>query len=156
MIKICSGGQTGVDRAALDFAIDNGIPHGGHCPKNRKAEDGKIPEKYNLIETNGGYKFRTELNVQSYDATLIFYRGTMGRGTQLTCRMTEKYDKPRLCVNLDFPHTHDGVLHFIDTMVTDTLNVAGTRESSCPGIYDDVYKFLTEMLAVSKETGGPL
>ena len=70
--KIISGGQTGVDRAGLDFAIENQIPHGGYCPKGRRSEDGKIPDNYNLIETaTSNYKERTEKNLIELDGTLI-------------------------------------------------------------------------------------
>ena len=71
--KIVSGGQTGADRAGLDFAIAHGIPHGGWCPKGRKAEDGTIPERYGLSETSrADYLQRTEANVRESDGTVIF------------------------------------------------------------------------------------
>ena len=71
-LTIVSGGQTGVDRAALDWAIEKGWPHGGYCPKGRIAEDGLIPGKYNLKEIKSGkYRIRTRLNVIHSDATLI-------------------------------------------------------------------------------------
>jgi len=60
--KIVSGGQTGVDRAALDVALDHGIPCGGWCPKDRAAERGRIPARYPLQEVTGGYRVRTEKN----------------------------------------------------------------------------------------------
>jgi hypothetical protein len=76
--KIISGGQTGVDRAALDAAIELGIPHGGHCPRGRRAEDGRIPDRYQLTETDSAqYRVRTERNVLDADATLILCRGRM-------------------------------------------------------------------------------
>ncbi len=71
-LKIISGGQTGVDRAALDVAIELGIPHGGWCPKGRRAEDGRIPDRYHLTETpSSGYWPRTVLNVRDCTATLV-------------------------------------------------------------------------------------
>ena len=70
--KIISGGQTGVDRAALDTAMEQGIPHGGYCPKGRRAEDGVIPIKYDLIEHNSiKYADRTLENVLLSDGTMI-------------------------------------------------------------------------------------
>lgn len=73
MEKIVSGGQTGVDRAGLDFAIALGIPHGGWCPKGRKAEDGPIDNRYQLQETpRADYLQRTEWNVRDNDGTVIF------------------------------------------------------------------------------------
>jgi predicted Rossmann-fold nucleotide-binding protein len=85
MLKVISGGQTGVDRAALDAALTLGIHCGGFCPKGRKSEDGTIPEKYPLVETlNDNYSERTERNVKTADGTLILIAGNPDRGTQLT------------------------------------------------------------------------
>ena len=50
LLRIISGGQTGADRAGLDFAIQAGLEHGGYVPKGRKAEDGRIDDRYQLIE----------------------------------------------------------------------------------------------------------
>ena len=72
-ITILSGGQTGADRAALDFAIEYGLPHGGWCPRGRLAEDGPIDERYELTETpSHRYAQRTEWNVRDSDATVVF------------------------------------------------------------------------------------
>ena len=74
--KIISGGQTGADRAALDVAIKFNIPHGGWIPKGRKAEDGRLPDRYQLQEMpTPSYPERTEQNVIDSDGTLIFSRG---------------------------------------------------------------------------------
>jgi hypothetical protein len=71
--KIVSGGQTGADRAALDWAIFHDLPHGGWCPKGRKAEDGVIPDQYQLTETSSAsYPQRTQWNVRDSDGTVIF------------------------------------------------------------------------------------
>ena len=71
--RIVSGGQSGADRAALDFAISRGIPHSGWCPKGRKAEDGAIDARYNLTETpSANYLQRTEWNARDFDGTVIF------------------------------------------------------------------------------------
>ena len=83
--RIVSGGQTGVDRAALDVAIAIGIEHGGWCPAGRLAEDGVVPPQYDLRETDSNeYPVRTELNVADSDATLILYEGKLKGGTLLT------------------------------------------------------------------------
>jgi len=80
--KIISGGQTGVDRAGLDFAIENRVPHSGYCPKGRISEDGKISGSYNLIETaTSNYKERTEKNLIESDGTLIINKGKLSGGT---------------------------------------------------------------------------
>ena len=72
-LTIYSGGQTGADRAALDWAISENIPHGGWCPRGRKAENGRIPARYQLQETvSTGYAERTERNVMEADATVVF------------------------------------------------------------------------------------
>ena len=93
--KIISGGQTGVDRGALDAAIALGVPHGGWCPHGRLAEDGIIPARYQLRQTDSPeYHVRTEKNVQDSDATLILYRGEMKGGTKLTWQLAERHAKP--------------------------------------------------------------
>jgi Circularly permutated YpsA SLOG family len=88
--KIISGGQTGVDRAALDVALELGIPCGGWCPKGRRAEDGAIPDKYPVEENDSPeYPPRTARNVRAADGTLILTRGTPDRGTALTVRIED-------------------------------------------------------------------
>jgi hypothetical protein len=100
--RVISGGQTGVDRAALDWAIRNDVPHGGWCPKGRRAEDGTIPEKYALEETaSRGYADRTRRNVFSADATLILNIGPLEGGTRLTAEVCEQWQKPFLIIQLD-------------------------------------------------------
>ncbi len=89
--KIISGGQTGADRAALDVALKLGISHGGWIPKGRKAEDGPLPDKYQLREMpTGSYPKRTEQNVLDSDGTLIIARGKLTGGSDLTRKMTLK------------------------------------------------------------------
>ena len=93
--KIISGGQTGVDRAALDAAIQLGIPHGGSIPKGRRAEDGPISERYNLKETNSdAYADRTEQNILDADGTLLISRGALTDGSELTRILAAKHKKP--------------------------------------------------------------
>ena len=93
--KILSGGQTGVDRAALDYAIENNINHGGYCPRGRKAEDGRIPSKYNLKETSTSeYSERTEKNLTETDGTLIIIYGNLLGGSKVTFELCNKLIKP--------------------------------------------------------------
>ena len=100
--KIISGGQTGADRAALDVAIKLSIPHGGWIPKGRKTEDGTLSEKYKLKEmTTASYPKRTEQNVIDSDGTLIFARGKLTGGTDLTRKMTLKHKKQLLGIDLN-------------------------------------------------------
>ncbi len=96
--KVVSGGQTGVDRAALDWACKQRIPHGGWCPQGRRASDGPLSLKYQLRETeSAGYRQRTKRNVQESDATLIFNVGELDGGSLQTLRFAERSGKPRPC-----------------------------------------------------------
>jgi hypothetical protein len=145
--RIVSGGQTGVDRAALDVALERRIECGGWCPRGRRAEDGPIPERYPLSETSwDGYPQRTEWNVRDSDGTLILIRGEADRGTALTERLAKQKNKPCLVVDLAQPWDLDKVRHWIETNRIATLNVAGPRESSSPGIGDEAQRFLRQLL----------
>ena len=150
---IISGGQTGADRAALDFALENKIESGGFIPKGRRAEDGKISEIYpNLVETKTkNYAERTELNVQNSDATLIVSHGKLTRGSLLTKRFAVKNRKPFL--HIDFTELT------IDESVRETrkwlasqncrrLNIAGARASTDAQIYDKTREFLAALFGV--------
>jgi len=135
LVKIVSGGQTGVDRGALDAAIALGIPHGGWCPRGRLAEDGMIPSRYKLTETGSPeYRVRTEQNVLDSDATLILHRGPLRGGTELTRQLAERHAKPCLAVDLDAPPEPEAIRSWIAESRAGTLNVAGPRESQSPGI----------------------
>src|SRR6516162_5915243 len=99
--KVVSGGQTGVDRAALDIALELGVPCGGWCPKGRLAEDGVIPDRCPLTETpTKRYPQRTEWNVRDSDATLILAAGKPTVGTKLTVEVCRRLGKPHLVVVL--------------------------------------------------------
>src|SRR5437773_12578103 len=101
-MKVISGGQTGVDRAALDAAQELGLDCGGWCPRGRRAEDGRIPDRYPLRETaSSDYPPRTAANVRDADATLVLTLGRgNSRGTALTRRLVEEQRKPVLEVDL--------------------------------------------------------
>ena len=148
LAKIISGGQTGVDRAALDAAISLKIPHGGWCPRGRLAEDGTIPESYALRQTQTGrYAQRTEKNVLDSDATLILCHGKPSGGTLLTAQLAERHEKPFLLVDLDeLPDaTIDYVRRWLATQAIEILNVAGPRESQSQGIYEESLELLTRI-----------
>jgi len=133
--KIISGGQTGVDRGALDAAIALGFDHGGWCPQGRQAEDGRIPDCYLLEETDSpDYPARTERNVLEGDVTLIFYRGQLSGGTLLTLRLAEEHQRPYLAVDLDSPIPPGAIRKWLKEHGVEVLNVAGPRESQSPGI----------------------
>jgi len=135
-LKIVSGGQTGVDRAALDAAIACGFLYGGIIPKGRLSEDGKVPLTYKLTECDHPeYPYRTEQNVIHSDATLIFTYLPMNGGTQFTYECCTKHKKPYLISDLKNPHIEKDILEWIQKIKPQVLNLAGPRESKQPGIY---------------------
>jgi hypothetical protein len=145
--RIVSGGQTGVDRAALDVAIARGIPHGGWCPRGRRAEDGRIPSRYALREHDSpAYADRTEQNVVDSDATLVLAVGTPQGGTALTVQLAARHRRPCLVVDLDDPTTPEQVVDWLAAHAVRILNVAGPRESTRPGIHDEAAAFLQRVL----------
>jgi hypothetical protein len=146
-MKIISGGQTGVDRGALDAALALNIFHGGWCPKGRLAEDGPIPKKYQLRETaSADYTVRTERNVLEADATLILCRGPLTGGTLLTHRFCEQHHKPHRIVILNRPPSLKTILNWLQKNCVQTLNVAGPRESQSPGIQQQCQEFITALI----------
>jgi hypothetical protein len=144
--KIISGAQSGVDRAALDFALKFNIPHGGWIPKGRIAEDGPLPEKYQLQEMpTSSYPKRTEQNVIDSDATLIFSRGKPTGGTESTRKMVLKHKKQMIHIDLKLKTSYDAayeILSSIEFHHIKILNVAGPRASKDSAIYNDVFKIL--------------
>lgn len=144
--RLVSGGQTGVDRGALDAAIELGIPHGGWCPRGRLAEDGRIPSRYRLAETGSPeYVVRTEKNVLDSDATLILCCGRPRGGTELTLRLASQHGKPCLVVDLDAPPEPGALRRWVSQHAAGTLNVAGPRESQNPGISARARALLVEL-----------
>ena len=130
-LTIVSGGQTGADRAALDWAIARQVPHGGWCPAGRLAEDGLIPDRYQLRETPSvAYPERTRLNVEDSDATLIVSPHSLEGGTLLTIKHAEEVDKPMLIVTRENEEDAPEFLRaFIQEHEVGILNVAGPRAS---------------------------
>jgi hypothetical protein len=146
--KLVSGGQTGVDRAALEVALELGIPCGGWCPRGRKAEDGVIPTRYPLTETETeDYDCRTERNVRDSDGTLILVRGPLQGGTALTAELAGRYSKPLRVVDLTAPPDFDRTSDWFAQYRIHVLNVAGPRESGQPGIYAQAADYLRKLLA---------
>ncbi|NML59894.1 hypothetical protein HHL21_02105 [Massilia sp. RP-1-19] len=131
---LVAGGQTGADQAGLDWAIAHGVKHGGWCPKGRKSEDGPVPEFYHLKETpSASYLQRTEWNVRDSCATLVFtLTDKLDGGSKRTADFAERLGKPWLHVR---PGVHPKyVARFLARHCVKTLNIAGKRESSAPGI----------------------
>lgn len=149
-IEIVSGGQTGVDRAALDAAFELGVPCGGWCPRRRLAEDGRIPERYPLKELDvGAYAARTKQNVLDSDGTLIVFFDQMEGGTALTTRYCARYNKP--CELIDgaevlLQRAAERIQRFVTTRAIRVLNVAGPRASTEPRAYCYTYAVLTAFL----------
>jgi hypothetical protein len=154
-ITIISGGQTGVDRAALDFAIEHGFAHGGWCPRGRLAEDGAIPEKYLLTETpSRRYAQRTEWNVRDSDATVVFSTASQPfGGTALTLEFARRLGKPCLHLSRDEVDTSldsasavtksaKRLLEFLTQRSVQRLNIAGPRLSQEP----DAAEFASQVL----------
>lgn len=148
--KIVSGGQTGADRAAFDFALENNIRIGGFVPKNRLAENGKIPAKYtNLIETAAeDYAERTELNVKNSDATLILSHGELKGGSLLTQQFAQKHKKPHLHIDfsvMPMQKAAEKTQNWLDLIECEVLNVAGGRASEDPKIYEQTKLLLQQI-----------
>jgi hypothetical protein len=137
--RIVSGGQTGADRAALDWAMRHGLPHGGWCPSGRIAEDGVIPERYRLSETeSAGYRQRTRRNIEDSDGTLMVNFGPLDGGTLTTAGIVRSLAKPLILIQLDMLSADTAAARLAAWLGAErigTLNVAGPRESKRPGIY---------------------
>jgi hypothetical protein len=144
--KIVSGGQTGVDRGALDAAIALGIPHGGWCPKGRWAEDGPISHEYHLVELESrDYKVRTEKNVIDSDGTLILYRERLQGGTALTNRFAKEHGKPLLRIRIDRVIPYESIVSWLLENDIRVLNIAGPRGSSHAELESQVCEIVTRL-----------
>ena len=151
-VTIISGGQTGADRAALDFAIARDIPHGRWCPLGRRAEDGVLDPRYRLRETESkNYRQRTRRNVGDSDATLILNLGELADGSLATRQFAERANKPVCVVALDADDLAAEVTRVDEWLAAHSikvLNVAGQRESKRPGIYRKALSFLQAVNAL--------
>ncbi len=139
-MKIISGGQTGVDRAALDVALKHGIDAGGSCPTGRLDEFGRIPDCYPLKELeNGGFTERTLQNVKDSDGTVIINPGKLSGGTEQTVRFCIEQRRPRLLIDaskIPIEEAAKLIADFVREKQIDILNVAGPRESEWPQGYE--------------------
>lgn len=145
-MKIISGGQTGADRAALDYAIEFNISYGGWVPKGRKTEDERLPEKYKLQEMpTSDYSKRTEKNILSADGTLIVSHGRLTGGSALTQFLAEKHNKPFFHVDfnrMSLEEAGEAVRIWLEKNQIKTLNVAGPRANKDPAIYEATRRLL--------------
>ncbi len=145
--KIVSGGQTGVDRAALDLGLALHVPIGGWCPKDRRAENGPIPSHYPLQDTPSSKLFlRTEWNVRDSDGTLLLTCGNPTGGTALTIRLVKQYRKPYLVIDLNKPSDPSEVSSWLIEHNIHILNIAGPRQSTYPAIYQLAYTYMETVL----------
>ena len=139
-MKIISGGQTGVDRAALDIALERGIESGGWCPTGRLDESGKIPDRYPVKELeNGGFSERTLQNVKDSDGTVIIYAGKLKGGTEQTLHFCVEQRRPRELIDackISAEKAAQFIADFARENKIDALNVAGPRASEWPEGYD--------------------
>lgn len=148
--KIISGGQTGADQAALDVAIEVGIPYGGWIPKGRKTEDGRLPDSYSMQETDAiDYAQRTELNILDSDGTIVFSRGEPAGGSAITQQLAKKHNRPCLHIDLKELSEYKAVeilKTWLEVRKINVLNIAGSRASEDPEIYDNVMNILESLL----------
>ena len=175
-LRIISGGQTGVDRGALDAALASGIDHGGFCPLGRRAEDGVIPDRYALTEAStAAYPPRTAMNVRLGHGTLLLVHGKAGFvhsvGTKLTLNMCRQQKKPWHAADPRRKEHIPRVASWIDELARSlkqvpgwlegleaerdhqvVINVAGPRESKNPGIHDETVDFLRMVFDQLRET----
>ena len=149
-MKIISGGQTGVDRAALDVALNHGIESGGWCPTGRLDEFGKIPDRYPLKELeNGGFTERTLQNVKDSDGTVIIYPGKLSGGTEQTVRFCVEQQRPRLLIDASKIPVEEAarlIANFVRENKIDILDVAGPRQREWPEGYQYAYRALDILL----------
>ncbi len=151
ILRIISGGQTGADRAALDAALELGVPISGWVPKGRKAEDGPVPDRYpNLRETGADdYETRTRWNVRDSDATLILSHGALTGGSKMTESFAREMGKPVFHVDLSTMSIDAAaatIREWLRDIEGDTLNVAGPRASSDPAIYKETKEIVPRLI----------
>jgi len=156
-MKIISGGQTGADRAALDAAIELGIPHGGWLPKGRKTEVGILPAKYKLKEMDTtSYPERTKKNVVDSDGTVILTHGNLTGGSALTRKIAKQHGRPCHHIDLNKTIAFTAALEistWIEENSISVLNVAGSRASKDAKIYDATMDILESAYYFSLSKG---
>ena len=151
-MKIVTGGQTGVDRAALDAALESGVKAGGWCPEGRVAEDGIIPDRYPLLGlSRAGYRQRTRRNVIDSDGTAIIYFGHPEGGTEQTIAYCIKERKPYLLIDAEevsIERAAGRIERFVASHSIAVLNVAGPRASGESRAYAYARKLILSVLRI--------
>jgi predicted Rossmann-fold nucleotide-binding protein len=149
--KIISGGQTGVDRAALDAALKHGIDCGGWCPAGRLDELGKIPERYPLKEMkHGSFAARTLQNVRNSDGTAIIFYGQLRGGTAQTVTFCENEKRPHLLIDATKTSAEEAaqlIRKFVQERNVAALNIAGPRQSEWTEGYDYAFRAIDHFLS---------
>ncbi len=145
-LKIISGGQTGVDRAALDVALKLGIEAGGWCPAGRLDEFGRIPDRYPVRELlTGGFTERTLQNVKDSDGTVMMYSGDLHGGTEQTLRFCIELNRPHQLIDASKSASEEAaklIGDFVRKHEISILNIAGPRQSEWREGYDYVSRTL--------------
>jgi hypothetical protein len=155
-LTIYSGGQSGVDRGALDAALELGNPCGGWCPRGRSAEDGPIPPRYPLREIDGGLAERTRRNVAESDGTLILHRGPLGEGTLLTLEACRELARPVCLVDADASSPAAAAATacgFVEAHAIERLNVAGPRRSHWTHAYHYAHDAVSSLIVMLWDDG---
>jgi hypothetical protein len=148
-LTILSGGQAGVDRGALDAALELGNPCRGWCPRGRLAEDGPIPPRYPLNEADGGYPERTRRNIEASDGTLILHRGPLQEGTLLTFEICRELGKPVCLVDAATSspaRAAELAREFVESHGIERLNVAGPRRSHWTHAHEYAFDAVHELI----------
>jgi Circularly permutated YpsA SLOG family len=145
-LKIISGAQTGVDRAALDVALKHGMECGGWCPAGRLDELGRIPEHYPVKELeHGGFAERTLQNAKGADGTVVIYREQLRGGTEFTLDCCKQLNRPHTLIDaakMSAEAAAKLIADFVCENKIDTLNAAGPRQSEWPDGYDFTFRAL--------------
>jgi hypothetical protein len=150
-VKIISGGQTGVDRAALDVAPKHGIECDGWCPAGRMDEFGRIPNRYPVKELQRGtFADRTLQNVKDSDATIVIYFAELRGGTEFTVECCKQLQRPHKLIDAAKMPANEAAAAMVDFVrdhKIDILNIAGPRQSEWPGGYEYAFRALDVFLA---------
>lgn len=154
LARIVSGGQTGVDRGALDAALERGFPCGGWCPEGRLAEDGRIADRYLLkVLPDAGYAERTAQNVLDSDATLVLCHERLEGGTEYTVRLCVEHARPHKLIDAAAVGAERAAaiaLEFVAANGVRVLNVAGPRQSKWSGAHAYAYRTIGLLLDSAK------
>ena len=152
MVKILSGGQSGVDRAALDAAIEKGVPCEGWCPKGGWAEDMPRPPGllalYPMLQETplGDPAQRTEWNVRDSETLMVLLdnRGLNSSGTERAILHANALGRPVVVVDLDRAEDFERAASCLrqGEGMNHVVCIAGPRESEAPGIYRQAREFL--------------